>query len=631
MLALLVGLALCAALYARRAAEEERAWAEAREILAASDANAVSHFEALLASGRSSARARVGLRVARALTGAADDAPVDARGLAALDVSLPGLLEDALRAGRLEACGALARLLSSAGDPVGGVYLAAVEVELGDHDAARARVARRAKLFADTALGRAVVETLEWRARGVTLLLRDRRGRLLGALNAATGSGRIHPGRAARDGRFFEPRDELAAACVPAGVLEALARLGPVAGTRLTLDLDLCALALQARGEQRGSIVLLDAATGALLAAVSDERTRRREPSAALTQLREPASTAKLITTTAALRAGVDPDEFLRRRRCHGSQHDGAGTLWCPAPARVFGGLARPLAISCNVAFADLAQEVGRTALLEEYRRYGFTLAPRDAATPAPRGDARVLEGGAEADDAHALPQDLDGDATVDGARDAEQGARVLAPQGDARQLADLSIGLQDVAVTPLYGARFAAVFAHGTLPRVRLIEALDGALGRTPRPLRVEPPQAVLDPAWLPRLWPAMQAVALWGTAAGVAPASFPVAMKTGTASQFRVGYHCQHFGVGPLPHPTLAFAVRVTHQRSSPRAGAAAREVSARLLAGLAESGIIARARRAQAKPTTGSYGGLGGAAGAPSRWRPTLLGTTLRFPAD
>ena len=41
---------------------------------------------------------------------------------------------------------------------------------------------------------------------------------------------------------------------------------------------------------------------------------------------------------------------------------------------------------------------------------------------------------------------------------------------------------------------------------------------------------------------------------------------MKTGTAAERGRGYHVNYIGVGPLPDPTVAFCVRVTHERSSP-----------------------------------------------------------------
>jgi cell division protein FtsI/penicillin-binding protein 2 len=58
---------------------------------------------------------------------------------------------------------------------------------------------------------------------------------------------------------------------------------------------------------------------------------------------------------------------------------------------------------------------------------------------------------------------------------------------------------------------------------------------------------------------------------------------MKTGTAAEWGHGYHVNYIGVGPLPDPTVAFCVRVTHERSSQAVTRAAREVTRRLLAAL------------------------------------------------
>jgi cell division protein FtsI/penicillin-binding protein 2 len=49
-------------------------------------------------------------------------------------------------------------------------------------------------------------------------------------------------------------------------------------------------------------------------------------------------------------------------------------------------------------------------------------------------------------------------------------------------------------------------------------------------------------------------------GTADGMAPEGFPVAMKTGNASALGLGYHVNYVGVGPLPRPVITFCVRVT-----------------------------------------------------------------------
>ena len=72
-------------------------------------------------------------------------------------------------------------------------------------------------------------------------------------------------------------------------------------------------------------------------------------------------------------------------------------------------------------------------------------------------------------------------------------------------------------------------------------------------------------------------------GTAQGVAPETFPVVMKTGTASTPGLGYHVNYVGAGPLPHPKIAFAVRITNQPTSHRVRDAAQDVLANLLEAL------------------------------------------------
>ena len=86
-----------------------------------------------------------------------------------------------------------------------------------------------------------------------------------------------------------------------------------------------------------------------------------------------------------------------------------------------------------------------------------------------------------------------------------------------------------------------------------------------------------------MPQIVAAMTAVTERGTGRAMAPASFPVAMKTGTASHPRYAFHTNYIGVGPLPAPRLAFSVRVTHQGTSRNVRYATRRVTRRLLAEL------------------------------------------------
>jgi cell division protein FtsI/penicillin-binding protein 2 len=100
-----------------------------------------------------------------------------------------------------------------------------------------------------------------------------------------------------------------------------------------------------------------------------------------------------------------------------------------------------------------------------------------------------------------------------------------------------------------------------------------------------------VIDAAVAARLSQAMRAVAQLGTAAGFAPPGLEVAMKTGTASAPRIGYHVNYVGFAPAAEPSLAFCVRVTGRRSSQLVHEDAREVTGRLLAALRDRLASAR----------------------------------------
>jgi peptidoglycan glycosyltransferase len=215
--------------------------------------------------------------------------------------------------------------------------------------------------------------------------------------------------------------------------------------------------------------------------------------------------------------------------------------------------------VSCNVAFANLGVRLGAGRLLEEYRRWGFDAGPE------------ALLGAS---------------------------GRVHTPR-TPRQLADLSVGLELADVTPLHAALLASVIANeGRLPGPALVTGSCGPLGLADTPLTHPASRDVLEPAVARRLGQAMRAVAVYGTGAGLAPPAFPVAIKTGTAAERGRGYHVNYIGVGPWPDPAIAFCVRVTNERTSPAVNSAAREVTRRLLAALADRrtalDAVARRRR-------------------------------------
>jgi peptidoglycan glycosyltransferase len=517
---LVVAVALVAFVSVRRA-REEAGLALAAERLAAGDEAGAVHALGTHEDGR----ARAGRALAAALSGEGPEGcDCSAGDLAIFHPSL--VVEEALRRGEREGALRAARLAAGAGDPRAGVTLAAALVEVGRDGEARAALASVPEADRLAGPGRETARVLDLRERGAACIVRDRGRRLAGVLDA-TG--------------HFQAVPETSA-LVPAAAAPALAAAEKAPSLHLAIDLELSRLALAALGSYRGSVVLLDLASGGVLVAVSDPRTVAAGGTPAFEQRREPASIAKIVTTAAALRAGIDPDAEIARMTCEGFARYGNGTLWCASPGGKLRGLAHALAISCNVAFANVGLKVGQPALVQEFRRWGF-----DGGEP---GDGRIVQ----------------------------------PPHGEL-PLAKMAVGLDATDITPLHAARLAAVTAEGEMPQPRLVAATDGVLGLAPRVLPHAAGRRLLEAPAAEMLRHAMEAVTQpGGTAGGVAPAGFPVAMKTGTASAPGVGYHVNYVGVGPLPRPTVAFCVRVTGQPTSVHVSRAAREVLSSLLQSLA-----------------------------------------------
>lgn len=397
-------------------------------------------------------------------------------------------------------------------------------------------------------------------ASGVQQLLFDRRGRPLGSIG---------------DDRSLTLEEDLPAGLVPPELAThllppalqppGLAAAGPGAmaastagarALRLTIDRAWSEAAAGALGREEGAIAVLEIPSGAVLAAVSNRnrRSRWRARGDSVLDPREPASIAKLITTTAAMRAGLDPDAEIADMTCRGSVLMDGQRLYCAAIRGRLRGLTDAMASSCNVSFARLAMDIGDRALVEEYERYGFVI------------------GGAQGE---AVPRNAVG--------------VVHEYRHPGKRLGDLSIGLDEASITPLGAAVFAATLSDGLRREPRFVLQADGLLGISPRTPVANDPEAVpvLDPSWLPALHESMRAVvAPGGTANRVAPKRLRVAMKTGTARDPDKPFHVNYVGFFPSgggQPPRYAFAVRVTGQSTSSRVRRAGYAVTNRLLRAL------------------------------------------------
>lgn len=438
------------------------------------------------------------------------------------------LLHRALVRRHYEACLRLADLAEEAGSSCAPLYHSAALLELGHPNEARSVLAATPEPFRNGPLGHRIARVLSALAEDARAILQDRRGTPIGWI---TTDQKI---------RFLEGIDTtlLPVATIETAVVEDLAP-----SVRLSLDLELSQIAARALRGYRGSIVLLDPDTGEILAAVSDRRSRRKTIDPPFRELREPASISKLMTTTAALRAGLDVDQEISKTVCDGAERFEGDFLYCPFPAGRLKGLKQAMAISCNIAFAELGVKVGAPALTRELRLFGFG-----------RPDRWGMRFG-----------------------------RVLRRSFHERALADLSIGLEESEITPLHAALIAAVFAgDGRMPEPTLFSSRDGLLGvSNPYPAARSVGPRIVEQEWLPIMRNAMRAVVEWGgTVHGVEPGDFRVAMKTGTASAPGLGYHTNYIGFGPISKPTVAFCVRVTGKRTSKAVRQASMNVTYRLL---------------------------------------------------
>ncbi|MEM8932569.1 MAG: penicillin-binding transpeptidase domain-containing protein, partial [Acidobacteriota bacterium] len=330
-----VALTACLAVGVHRV-EALRSIDHARDLLVAGDHAAVSSLlESRLDSPWVGARARAGSQIARAFVDDRATAPAPSIDLDAEPYPLPVVIRAAFERGEFGAVLRLTELAEALGQPTVPLVTVAARIEDGqpipptDRVVAAPSTSRLASRVADHLSAPA--------AAGVTL--RDRSGRPIGHL---------------ADGVFHRV-DEVPEHWIPRAV-ETLGSSHPDAGSlRLALDLGLTRAAARAFGRFRGSIVLVDPRTGEILTAISDRRTHARtDGTPAFEQVREPASIAKLITTAAYLRAGQDPDHRLRRMRCRGHVFYDDQPVYCPYIAGPLRGLDRAMAVSCNVAFAEL-------------------------------------------------------------------------------------------------------------------------------------------------------------------------------------------------------------------------------------------------------------------------------------
>jgi penicillin-binding protein A len=262
-----------------------------------------------------------------------------------------------------------------------------------------------------------------------------------------------------------------------------LARSEPQPGRplRTTIDPDLQEAAVSALAGRLGGIAVLDARSGAVRALAGS----------AFSVPRPPGSVFKIITTTAALQAGVVTleEEFavVNGANVGGRFIYNAGGEYCGGDFR------NSFAHSCNSVFAPLGAEVGEEALVETAKRFGFN------AEPALYEEAaiRIID-----PPSPSIPRDV----------------------GDELDVGVSAIGQGEVLATPLVMASAAQTVANGGLRMPTPIVAEPG-LGPEAEPVRV------MSPRIAELLTELMIGVVEYGTGTAGSIGEAQVAGKTGTA----------------------------------------------------------------------------------------------------
>lgn len=242
-----------------------------------------------------------------------------------------------------------------------------------------------------------------------------------------------------------------------------------------------------------------------------------------------PGSTFKLITTAAALEAGMRPDtrfpnppeldlpQTTNNLSNFGGEHclGGASEIT----------LAQALQVSCNVTFGQIGLRLGAQRLVEQAHKFGF-----GEKIPF---DISFAEG--QIPPVEAFAQDLPG-------------------------VAFSAIGQQSVATNPLHMALVAGAIANGgvqmTPQLVREIRDPSGRVLRSFRPRPFGQPLSAISAAALTQM---MVAVVNQGTATAAKIPGVQVAGKTGTAQHPGGDPHAWFVAFAPADAPRIAVAVVV------------------------------------------------------------------------
>lgn len=295
-------------------------------------------------------------------------------------------------------------------------------------------------------------------------------------------------------------------------------------GMQVTLDADLQQRAYEILARRRGAIAAIRPDTGEVLALVSSSRIPVTERAAgALYPL---GSVFKIVTAAAALDTETAGIETLFEDRA-AWQVPGAslivtnpGGVPCGDSSQV--SMLTSFVLSCNLAFAELALELGSQVMDSYAAAFGFGM---EAEFPLP---APASSFGAE--------------------RSLDPG--LLASAGTGR----LALS------SPLHMASVAAVIANGGLrASPHLVASWTDADGVVVEMPDVPTESRVTSPETAAALARVMERVITEGTGQEATVAGYRVAGKTGTGQDADGRNHAWFVGFAPVDSPTIALAVMI------------------------------------------------------------------------
>ena len=332
------------------------------------------------------------------------------------------------------------------------------------------------------------------------------------------------------------------------GLRELLGGASTTADVNTTLSVEIQEAARDALGDRRGSVVVLDPQSGAILSLWSwptydpnplasvntnEAQTARSvllgDPLNPLLprttrELFFPGSTFKVVTATAALEAGVaDLDTPVFATTDSYTPPLTSNPLSNFGQGQCGGSLRDLIRRSCNAGTAQLAVELlGATQLVETAQDFGFGSVPP---IELPGVEASFMPQDFGADLGRSV--DVDPDLLAQIERDPE-----VPLTDDMPSLAQAALGQFEVKATPLQMALVAAAIANdGEVPNPHVVKTVVDSQGSVVHEAELDPWRRAMSQPTSMAMREAMLGVVESGTAQGLVLDGLTVGAKTGTA----------------------------------------------------------------------------------------------------